>query len=202
MKKTALSLLIVISIILSTGCGPGGLNIFGKRMPDSSINHLQLRNPASTPDSVKNMLTNGSRVAVFTTADEMEYLVAHQDPDGPPGSFVGFEVSHLSSDLIDYPNKKTTVKHFTTENGMYLNMPLDDLLDIKGNEYVKSNNNGVTVYRYMGAPKDFLSRHNSEEYILEFEEVEGKVSRIRFGFIGPLIQSPQSIPLKSVQQRN
>jgi hypothetical protein len=161
-------------------------------MPDSTINHtIQLRNAAETPGWIKNAIIDTQHVAVLTTSNEMEYLIAYQDPDGERGTFIGFEITSLTSDLLDFPSKKVKSKHFMTENGIYLRMPIEEVLNIKGRNFFKHSENGITTYRYFGAPKDFLSRHRSEEYMFEFEEVEKRVSRIRFGFIGPMVAGPQ-----------
>lgn len=128
---------------------------------------------------------------MLITSTEMEYLIAYQDPDGAKGTFIAFEVTSLRSDLLEFPGKKVKSKHFMTENGIYLGMPIAKALEIKGGNCLKYSENGITTYQYFGAPKDFLLRHRSERYLFEFEEVEKRVSRIRFGFIGPMVTSPQ-----------
>jgi len=63
-------------------------------------------------------------------------------------------------------------------------MPIKKFLKLKEGIPIKSTENGVTSYLYLDAPDDFLKRHQSTRYIFECEEVEGRISRIRFGFIG------------------
>jgi len=206
-SKHFLLLLSLVIILQSCRSGSGKNNkeavspeLSKAAMPDSSVNtFLELRNALKTPDSLRHVTNDSITVLVLTTSDEMEYLVAHPYPGDADGSFIGFEISHLSSDLIDYPNIKIPANRFTTQNGIYLGMPMNDLLKVKGEPGNRHDVEGLTTLTYLGAPKDFLDRHKSEEYIFECQVANGTVARIRFGFV-PLQEESQLKSLDSVSQ--
>lgn len=152
--------------------------------PDSSVNNLiQLRNAEKTPDSISAAINDSLGVIVLTTRNDLQYLIAYQYPGDPKGSFIGFEITHLSTDLLDYPNKKVNADEFVTQNGIRLGMTSADLAQIKGDSVEINSSNGISTYTYTGAQPDFLTRHASDQYIFECELVNDQVSRIRFGFL-------------------
>lgn len=178
-------LLFAIAFILFAGCQ-------GKKsktqtdstypLPDSSIVHfLRLRNAASTPDSIKAAIKDN--VVVLSTSDETRFLIAYQYPGDPPGSFIGFDLLGLSSELAEYPYKKTTLENFETENGITLVPFLDEILKKKGSDYVIKEENGLVTYTWYDAPPDFLKRYNSSEYLFEVSAMDSLVTRIRFGLV-------------------
>jgi hypothetical protein len=150
-------------------------------IPDSSIsNFLKLRDPVSTPDSIKKAIKDN--VVILSNKDETRFLIAYQYPGDPLGSFIGFELSGLSTEIVDYPIK-TNIPSFVTENGVSNNCELEEILKFKGNNYYKTEENGLATYSFNDVPEDFLDRHNSEEYFFEVQAMEGLLNRIQFGFI-------------------
>lgn len=204
MKKSISALLLVIVILLIQGCGPGAdkkSSLKAAVMPDSSVNKmLQLLNAEFTPDSIKNAIDSNGMV-VLTTNDETKFMIAYQFPGGPKGSFIGFELCGMKSEIIDYPAKKVNTDLFKTTNGIYFGMPEADFLKVKGDKYQKtSDHEDIATYVYTDAPEDFLQRHNSQQYIFECEMSLQKVSRIRFGFLPEVIDSTSDRRLKKVNE--
>jgi hypothetical protein len=183
--------LLAISFFIAfpfAGCRLKGMKFpfvnMSVKSPDSTVNRLlKLRDPASVPDWLRKAINDTSHTVILKNIDETEYLIAYNDPDRSPGSFVGFEITHLSTNIIDLPMRKVNVRHFATENGYRLQMPIEDFLEEKEGIPIKTEQNGVTNYTYFDVPRDFLTRYKSDGYLFECEAVEGKVSRIRFGFV-------------------
>jgi hypothetical protein len=174
--------LITIVFILSSCHEATKTNVTNKNLPDSSVsNFLKLRDPDSTPDSIKSAIKDN--VVVIANNTETSFLIAYQYPGDPPGSFIGFELSNLSNKIVDCPYVKTNIAEFTTGSGVSKLNEVQDILQIKGKKYIKTEENGVVIYSYLEAPKDFLERHNSDGYMFEVEAVDGLLSRIHFGLV-------------------
>ena len=204
MKKSTTVHLLIIFILFFQSCGPGadkGLSLKTAVMPDSSVNKmLKLLNAEFTPDSIKNAIDSNG-IVVLTTNDETKFVIAYQFPGGPKGSFIGFELCGMKSEIIDYPAKKVNTEQFKTTNGIYFGMPENDFLKVKGDKFQKtSDHDDIATYVYTEAPEDFLQRHNSQQYIFECEMSLKKVSRIRFGFLPEVVDSTSDRRLKKVNE--
>jgi hypothetical protein len=159
--------------------------------PDSSVNALlELRNAAKTPDSINTTYNDSTHVVVLSTSDELQFLIAYQSPGEDSGSYIGFEISRLSKDLMDYPYKKLKTEKFITQNGIFLEMSVADLIKIKGPQFEKKSDSGLDTYIWTVTPADFLKRHHASKYIFQCDVAFDKISRIRFGFM------PDDYPLQ------
>ena len=184
---TRLYCLLICCIVLACGTGEkrDQSKVSSKAVPnltfDTAIyNLLQLRNAAATPDSIKARINNDSAL-VFITKDEMEYLIAYPDPLQPPGSFIGFEITGITTKLNDYPTIKTNIERFNTNSGINRRTPIGDVLKSKGEPMSTNSSNGITTYQFKGPPNIYVNAN--EMYIFEVEEVNGGITRIRFGLI-------------------
>ena len=103
--------------------------------------------------------------------------------EGELGS--AFEMGYVTYDFFKYVKiyYLTEFEIFKTESDIYLNMPLDQLLDIKGNNY--KNEDKSIIYYLDIDNSDFVRRYKTHDYYLRCEVDNGKVCKINFGFTYP-----------------
>ena len=143
---------------------------------------IYVRNAGLVPAYVKNRLDASYNVVILTNADETEILSAYQDTGLLAGSFIGYQIKQISSNDVvdwDFPIITTKVPRFTTTNGIYLHMPVTELLKIKGEPSEKKSSDGITSYLYL---EEESNRKANEQYAFYCEAVNGAVLLIRAGY--------------------
>ena len=144
---------------------------------DISKTHLQYENSVYNPF--------GYDFIAFVNKDSSQYLIAfHYDGD-VINSYSAFEMGYVTYDFFKYVKiyYLTEFEIFKTESDIYLNMPLDQLLDIKGNNY--KNEDKSIIYYLDIDNSDFVRRYKTHDYYLRCEVDNGKVCKINFGFTYP-----------------
>lgn len=107
-------------------------------------------------------------------------------PGGNYDNFSYFEVFYASPS--DYKNLKyTTIKSedFKTESDIHLGMSKQELIETKGESYVKNKStDNLMVYEFeQGAElNDFLSKYNEIGYKAKYEFKNDKLIKYEFGF--------------------
>ena len=67
-------------------------------------------------------------------------------------------------------------------------MNFDDIINIKGVNYVTEVNNNITIITYKNEDyneSSFLKRYNMPSYFMEFTLRDNKLIRIKYGFDQP-----------------
>ena len=159
-------------------------------VPDTTINkklrlldYLSLENFYHGKITLINTIRQ-TPVVSFCTKDKKQYLLAYQYEGDTKNAFSVFEVGHISSanraDICNLTNEKS----FSTESGLTLGISLNELITIKGQNYILSKQDSVLKYRIDSA-LEFLDRYKMPGYFLECQIKNGKVSNIKFGFDYP-----------------
>ncbi len=160
--------------------------------PDTLINNaLALQNRISSErffpgiTSKQLMYLGGESPAIiFSSMNDKEYLIAFQYEGGTENEFSCFEIGY--SNLIEENNHKfsTNYKSFELESGLKLGLSVEELIKIKGNDFVKEN--GRIIYRLDDYKNSsFLKKYNMPVYFLECSLENNRIVKIKFGFEYP-----------------
>lgn len=127
------------------------------------------------------------------------FLVLQGNYGGEKGTFQYFDVFHEADTsykiLADYGNIhlkelkyfQSNFENFKTESGISLGMKKEELIRIKGKDYVVESQLQFEILTYTidDVTSDFLSRHNLPMYEMKFFFEDGILRRFSFGFPTP-----------------
>lgn len=163
--------------------------------PDSSINNvILLENSSSTLKTLGDVMSHVNADADYPDAyfkssgKGVEYLRVVFFPGNESNSLSQFEVGNTveleSKNFIpiDYPS-------FKTESGIKIGMSKNQLLGIKGEDFIKRQVNGQEVLNYRiddFASSTFLKKYNMPVYFAEYWFTnDGRLVKYKFGFEYP-----------------
>ena len=168
-------------------------------LPDSTINGvLLLSSPQSAclfykdiskirlQDEISSYNPFGYSYIAFVNKDTSQYLIAFAHDGDVINSFSAFEIGYVTSDFLKVVNIYYATDYFLfeTESGLRLNMPLDQLLDLKGECYL--NKYGNTFFYVIEADKSFfVQKYIHPEYYMRFTVENEAVCTIEFGLTYP-----------------
>lgn len=167
-------------------------------LPDSTINGIFiLSNPKSfldfykesskthLQDEISSYNPFGYSFIAFVNKDTSQYLISFEFDGDVTNSYSAFEIGYVTTDFFRCIDVfyVTEYRFFSTESGIFLNMPSDQLLELKGKNCCIKNNN--TINYYLDDNSLFCMRYKQYKYFLKCEVNNGKVSKINFGFIYP-----------------
>lgn len=169
-----------------------------KVQPDTTINKkLILRNARSTgdffPAESKLFLKEGLRSSpVLTTCNlnGSQYLFAYHFEGDSKNSFSVFEIGYTSAlDTVESVSLlKLTEETFRTESGLHLGMGSDDVIRIKGGDFVKTEENGITQFYYHFNNYEssaFLQSVEMPGYFIQIFLKKDEVVKVVFGYDYP-----------------
>lgn len=167
-------------------------------VPDTTINSkLYLENYESTLlfyDKNKSLeLVERIRetpVAVFLNKSGQEYLLAYQYEGSNEKTFSCFEIGYFKDEksLTKAKSIRTTEVGFETESGLHLGMSLENLKNIKGNDFENIQLENFVIVKYkIDNPETspFLRKYNMPGYFIEAHSKNNIISKIKFGFDYP-----------------
>ncbi len=167
--------------------------------PDSTINGvLLLSNPQSArffykdiskiqlQDEMSSYNPFGYSYVAFVNKDTSQYLIAFEYDGDVINSFSAFEIGYVTSDFLKNVNTYYAIDCpiFKTESGICLNMPLDQLFDLKGECCLNKYRN--TFFHVIKADESvFVQKNKHPEYYMIFTVEKEAVCKIEFGFTYP-----------------
>ncbi|WP_017733371.1 hypothetical protein [Nafulsella turpanensis] len=160
--------------------------------PDSTIHGvLKLHNRTSLDEfygeTERLKLVDSLREAYvlpFCNRNGSQYLFGYQYEGNEKLSFSVFEIGYVKKDM-EVCEARVDVENFSTESGIKLGMPLEELLELKGKEY-EFRSDSLIIYKiddYSGS--EFLQKYNMPAYFLECSMNASRVSKIKLGFEYP-----------------
>lgn len=167
-------------------------------IPDTSINKKlflsDFQSLSNFYSTTKNIVTiervRESPVVIFSNKNNKEYLIAYQYEGGMKNSFDCYEIGYLLNEreLEKETFYNTSEDSFKTESNIYLGLPLENLISIKGASFKKNVVGTKTILTYRNCDfenSDFLQRYNMPSYFMEFTMQENRIIKIKFGFDYP-----------------
>ena len=167
-------------------------------IPDTTINNkIRLENHRSlstfyltkTPLSIVERLRE-SPVIIFRNKSDREYLLAYQFEGNTENAYSCFEIGYFEDDenINLEKSNQTQETYFQTESGLRLGLSLEDVTQIKGQEYEKLQSGHYTVLRYKiddYESSNFLKKYKFPVYFIEIKLKNNSVTNIKFGFSYP-----------------
>jgi len=163
-----------------------------KFIPDTSVNSFKLSSNTGLFDSQEQFLDsiNGGNgpfwYYLILTSNKNQILRMSFYPGGNYDNFSYFEVFYVSP--TDYKNLKYTIiksNDLKTESGVHLGMSRQELIEIKGESFNKSEStDNLIVYEFEEGSEldDFLSKYNEIGYKAKYNFKNDKLVRYEFGF--------------------
>lgn len=158
--------------------------------PDTSLNGIALRNPASTDIVIgsDNKISNGEQYHFYSKLDR-ETLSLTQHPGDGNNQISVFSVSF--SDKADHGYKQLNIDKFQTEKGINLGMEKEEVIKRLGECFaiVDSSGDFIELYYRIENPKDsrtrILERHNMPIYYATYSFWKNELRYFEFGFEYP-----------------
>jgi hypothetical protein len=164
-----------------------------KFIPDTTVNNiLHLNNFESSVRFLSsiNELTpiekeRESPILLLTDRTHSKYLLLYQFEGATLSSFSKFEIINATSYFPESNPTETIYEDFVTESGLKLNMSMEEVIVMKGNNFVRDNNSRI-IYRVdADIESNFLKRYNMPGYSMECDFKEGRLYKLVFGFDYP-----------------
>lgn len=159
-------------------------------MPDIQINNLELANPNSITSSIGSLKglviedENLPHVSLFNKSGTQELMLI-LFPGSGYNDVYQFKVKYNSAKITDN-DKVLNDSTFMTESGIKLGMAKSDLIKIKGDNYLISENNNIIQYQVTESEnQNFLHKYNLPLYYAKYIFVNEKLKDFEFGFEYP-----------------
>jgi hypothetical protein len=152
-------------------------------VPDIRINDLELVNPNSILKSIGNLknFKNEELFFEFANSNKKFKLTLVAFPGSSQNDIYQIKVEHI----LSYNNLKVLpYENFITESNIKLGITKEELVKIKGNNYLTENN----VIKYSlshDQNKDFFTNFNMPFYYANYSFEKGRLIKIDFGFLYP-----------------
>ncbi len=161
--------------------------------PDFKINLLELRNENTLAKFYSSNIKLQDRlryspVVVFENKDKTKYLITYHYDGDVKYAFSCFEIGYLKDDhKLKNGIVTTNYENFTTESGVKLGMSLQEIINLKGNDYKveKKSNEEIIRYTIDNPDNPKIKQYEMPPYFMEFYLKDNKVYKIIFGFEYP-----------------
>lgn len=186
--KTMRNQLILFFVILMlTGCDNSQTEDAG---PDTSLNSIILRNPASTESVIGsgNKIDSNEQYHFYSKTDKETVSLTQHPGDGESQISV---ISVSFSDKADHGYKQSGIGQFQTEKGIKLGMDREEVIKRLGDCFavVDSSADFIEIYYRIEAPKDsktkILRRHDMPIYYATYSFWKNELRYFEFGFEYP-----------------
>ncbi|MGS2764688.1 hypothetical protein [Sinomicrobium sp. M5D2P9] len=166
-------------------------------VPDTTINQkLFLENENSLSDfyhSPRSLALieriRESPVIIFGNKNNSEYLLAYQYEGNTENAFSCFEIGYFNDQItLREKTNPTESSDFKTESGIGLGISMEDVIQIKGENYKVEESEGYRIMTYRMddyGNSSFLKRYNMPGYFIRIALKDDIVRRITFGFDYP-----------------
>ena len=187
-RKISILLIIKLLIILVSVLGCAKNETYKENIvPDISVNDIKLSDTAAVvlgySDLKYNIIEDKEVLpyAIFTNENKTEILKLYLFYGTKRNEFYQVEISPYDKKTVPNPTK---YKNFSTESGVKLGISKKDLIKIKGNNFVETNN--ILWYEISDYEKShFLEKYNLPIYFAEYTFDQDKLRKIYFGFEYP-----------------
>ena len=184
-RKISILLIIKLLIILVSVLGCAKNETYKENIvPDISVNDIKLSDTAAVvlgySDLKYNIIEDKEVLpyAIFTNENKTEILKLYLFYGTKRNEFYQVEISPYDKKTVPNPTK---YKNFSTESGIKLGISKKDLIKIKGNNFVETNN--ILWYEISDYEKShFLEKYNLPIYFAEYTFDQDKLRKIYFGF--------------------
>lgn len=184
-RKISILLIIKLLIILVSVLGCAKNETYKENIvPDISVNDIKLSDTAAVvlgySDLKYNIIEDKEVLpyAIFTNENKTEILKLYLFYGTKRNEFYQVEISPYDKKTVPNPTK---YKNFSTESGVKLGISKKDLIKIKGNNFVETNN--ILWYEISDYEKShFLEKYNLPIYFAEYTFDQDKLRKIYFGF--------------------
>lgn len=159
-------------------------------VPDIQINNLELVNPDSVISnigSLKGLVLEDENLphVSFFNKDETQELMLILFPGSGYNDVYQFKVKYNLVKIRD-SDKILNDSNFKTESGIKLGITKSELIKIKGNSYLMSDNNNIIQYQITESDnQNFLQKYNLPIYYSKYTFVNDKLQDFEFGFEYP-----------------
>ncbi|MDR0828750.1 MAG: hypothetical protein LBN95_01370 [Prevotellaceae bacterium] len=191
--KNLISLLIIICVLCSFNKSGDKITTCKIFEPDTTVNNvILLENDVSISktfgDLMKSLTGSELPSVYFSNTLKTQYLKLTFFNGNKRNCFSRFEIGYIANLQNVRVENSSNFDKFYSENGIVLGMQKSELLEKKGENYVKTSQNGIILLTYSIDDFDksqFLKRYNMPLYTAEYWFKDNVLIKFAYGFEYP-----------------